>query len=239
MEFILGDCLEELEKLDNDSVSLFVLDLPFGCTQKKWDIKIDLQKLWRLIKLKIKREGVCLFFGTAKFGYKLIESNPEWFAYDLIWQKSRPTGFLNAKVAPLRIHETIYVFKNSSGVYNPKMIKREKPLVQKRKKKMRDGLYNQYSELEEVTYTHKYPNSILEFASVHKPIHSTQKPVPLLEYLILTYSNETDLVVDPCAGSFSTAVACQNTWRQFVGIEMDKDIYEKAKEFLSKNKIGM
>ncbi len=232
MKLLSGDCLEELKHIENDSISLFILDLPFGITHKKWDVEIDLSKLWLLIKMKMKREGIALFFGTAKFGYKIIQSNPEWFAYDLIWKKSRPTGHLNSKVAPLRIHETIYIFKNSRGIYNPQMIMREKPIVQKRKKKKRDGLYNTYYEIEEKKYTHKYPISILEFGSVHKPIHSTEKPIDLLEYLIETYSNEGDVILDPTMGSGSTGVACKNLNREFIGIELTEKYFEVAKNRL-------
>ena len=221
MVLLHGDCLDELNKLKDNSISLFICDLPFGITNIKWDIEIDIYKLWELIKLKVKREGIILFFGTVKFGYKLIESNPEWFAYELIWEKSRPTGHLNSKVAPLRIHETIYVFKNTKGVYNPQMILRDKPVTQRRKKKARDGLYNTYYDIEEKVYTHKFPTSILKFGSVHKPLHSTQKPTDLLETLIMTYSNEGDIICDPTMGSGSTGVACKNAGREFIGIERD------------------
>lgn len=230
MKLLLGNCLEEMKKLDDCSISLFIMDLPFNITHAKWDLPIDLNKLWILIKKKMKPDANIIFFGTAKFGYKLIDSNPNWFSYDLIWEKSRPTGHLNSKVAFLRKHENLYIFKDKSAVYNPQMVLRDKPIIQRRKKKKRDGLYNEYYDIEERLYTHKYPVSILKFASVHKPIHSTEKPLSLLEYLIKTYSNEEDVVLDPTCGSGSTGVACRNTGRKFIGIELDEKYFNLAKK---------
>ena len=200
MKLINGDCLEEMKKLDDCSISLFIMDLPYNITHAIWDLPVDLQKLWVLIKKK---------------------------------KKSRPTGHLNSKVAFLRKHENLYIFKDKKAVYNPQMIERDKPIVQRRKKKKRDGLYNQYYDIEERIYTHKYPVSILKFPSVHKPIHSTEKPLSLLEYLIKTYSNEGDTCCDPTMGGGSTGVACRNTGREFIGIEKNIDYFKIAEERIS------
>ena len=235
MQLINGECLTEMTKLDDSSISLFIMDLPYNITHAKWDLPIDLNKLWILIKKKMKPNANIIFFGTAKFGYKLIDSNPDWFSYDLIWEKSRPTGHLNSKVCPLRKNENLYIFKDKGAIYNPQMILRDKPIVQRRKKKKRDGLYNEYYDLEERTYTHKYPTSILKFASVHKPIHSTEKPTSLLEWLIKSYSNEGDIILDPTCGSGSTGVACLNTKREFIGIELDEKYFNVAKKRIDGN----
>ena len=235
MILINGDCLLEMDKQHDSSISLFIIDLPYNITHAKWDLPVDLSKLWVLIKKKMKPDANIIFFGTAKFGYKLIDSNPNWFSYDLIWEKSRPTGHLNSKVAFLRKHENLYIFKDKGAVYNPQMIERDKPLVQRRKKKKRDGLYNEYYDIEERTYTHKYPTSVLKFGSVHKPIHSTEKPLSLLEYLIKTYSNEGDVVCDPTMGSGSTGVACKNLNREFIGIELTEKYFNIAKERIGEN----
>lgn len=231
MKLILGDCLNEMNTIENNSVSLFLLDLPFGITAKKWDIPVPLDELWKLIKLKMKPDANILFFCNTSFGNKLINSNPDWYSYDLIWEKSRPTGHLNSSICPLRAHESIYIFKNGRTTYNPQMVERAKPVIQKRKaQKKRNGLYQQFGEIKERTYTHKFPTSILKFGSVHKPIHSTQKPQDLLEWLINTYSNEADLICDPTMGVGSTAVACKKMGREFIGIELNEKYFNLAKD---------
>ena len=228
-----GDCLVEMEKIEDKSVSLFLLDLPFGCTKKKWDIPIDLTELWVLIKKKMKKDANILFFCTTSFGFNLIEANQNWFAYDLCWEKTRPTGFLNCRIAPLRAHESIYLFKKGKTCFNPQMELKDKPITQKRKVKKRSGgIYNNFIEIEERTYTHSYPKSVLKFGSVNMPIHSSQKPSDLLEYLINTYSNEGDLVCDPTCGSGSVGVACAKLNRPFIGIEKDEAIFNLAKQIL-------
>ena len=229
-----GDCIIEMNKIEDNSISLFVLDLPYGSINKKWDIPINLIELWILIKKKMKKDANILFFCTANFGFNLIKSNRDWFAYDLIWEKTRPTNHLNCKIAPLRSHESIYLFKNCKTCYNPQMELKDKPITQKRKVKKRIGtIYNSFDLIEERTYTHSYPKSVLKFGSVNMPIHSSQKPSDLLEYLINTYSNEGDLVCDPTMGSGSVGVACAKLNRPFIGIEKDEAIFNLAKQILN------
>ena len=231
MKLILGDCLNKMNEIDNYSVSLFIMDLPYGIVNKKWDIPIALDELWKLIKIKMKPDANILFFCNTSFGNKIINSNPDWYSYDLIWEKTRPTGHLNSSVCPLRKHESIYIFKNGKTTYNPQMVERPRPVIQKRKaQKKRSGLYQQFEEIKEKTYTHKFPTSILKFGSVHKPIHSTQKPQDLLEWLVNTYSNEGDVVLDPTMGSGSTGLSCINLNREFIGIELDETYFNLAKD---------
>ncbi len=383
------DCFNIFPTLDDKSINLFILDLPFGCTACKWDSVIDLDEMWKNIKRIMKPNALIVFFCTAKFGNTLINANPKWFKYDLIWKKSRKVGFLSANKMPLRQHENIYVFKDQQGTYHPQKTKgkpytdnrrgtgyygdlgdkytKDHKIINKgdrhptsiieheniyvfdntiiddidlsRNKDLREysekvykfigkglkainkklghrkvehffyfkssqfGLctnetYNQLikeyniDEMEEfldyeilevlwegnptynpqktegtpykngaipnsnnvygtarekgtVTKTDRHPtsiipeyegDSILVYKNPHKTIHRTQKPVELLEWLIKTYSNEGDTVIDFTMGSGTCAIGCINTKRKFIGVEMDKEIYDLAFDRIEKHK---
>ena len=331
-----NNCFDVFPEIEDKSINLFVLDLPYGQTACKWDTVIDLEQMWKHIKRIMKPNALIVFFCTAKFGYTLIHSNPKWFKYDLIWKKSRKVGFLSANKMPLRQHENIYVFDNPvNEEYNDLELSRNKDLREYAEKvfkfigkglktinkklghrraehffgfknsqfglttketydelikeynidemegyleydileslweKEPSSIYNPqktegnaykcsrggtgyYGELGE-DYTKKaltenkgdrHPtsiipeyegDSILIYKNPHKTIHRTQKPVELLEWLIKTYSNEGDTVMDFCMGSGTCGIACMNTKRKFIGAEMDNEIYTLALERFKNN----
>tara|TARA_R110002096_G_scaffold143605_1_gene299862 strand:- start:1542 stop:2327 length:786 start_codon:yes stop_codon:yes gene_type:complete len=243
------DCFEFFKKVEDNSINLFILDLPYAnkqfgnCTACKWDTPIDLTKMWVEIKRTMKPHSVIVFFCNAKFGYSLINSNPKWFSYDLIWKKSRKVGFLAANKQPLRQHELMYIFKESGGTYNPQKTE-GKPYTCKQGQQT--NLYGIEEKNKIITENKgdRHPTSIIEkeyegetilkFNNPPKPIHRTQKPVDLIEWLIKSYSNEKDVICDFTFGSGSTPIACLNTNRQFVGCERDKDIFNSAEDRIIK-----
>ena len=231
MELINGDCLIELPKIKDDSIDLVLVDLPYGQTANKWDIPINLDQMWNQLKRIGKDNTAFLFFTTTKFGYKLIQSNEKWFRYDIVWEKSKPVGFINANKMPLRNHELIYVFYKKLPKYNPqKTIPLKHPITRTFKTEL-DGNYGKVKQNFTKTYEFENPKSTLKFANPNnKTKHPTQKPVDLLEYLIKSYSNEEDTVLDFTMGSGSTGVACVNTNRNFIGIELNDEYFKIATE---------
>jgi site-specific DNA-methyltransferase (adenine-specific) len=248
MNLYNDDCFNVFPKIEDKSIDLFVLDLPYAnkkfgnCLACKWDTPIDLKEMWQHIKRIMKPNAIIVHFCNTKFGYSLIESNPKWFRYDLIWKKSRKVGFLSANKMPLRQHENIYVFKDNQGTYNPQKTEGKKNHSQGKGKNssinpQEPKLYGKTNGLKNETEltTQKHPtsiidNTILEYKNPHKTIHRTQKPVDLLEWLIKTYSNENDTVMDFCMGSGTAGIACKNLKRKFIGVEKEKEIFEKAKK---------
>ena len=207
-----------------------------GITKCKWDNKIDLNNLWIEYERIIKEHGVICLFSQTKFFYELIKSNEKLFRYDLIWDKVLVTGFLNANRQPLRRHEQIAIFYKKQPKYNPQMGIGQ-PLhgngkINISEKTKNNNVYGEFKYLEDTRKgsTEKYPTSILKFKKLRssKMLHPTEKPVSLLEYLIKTYTNEKDVVLDNCMGSGSTGIACLNTNRSFIGIELDKNTFEIA-----------
>ena len=331
MDIFNDDCFKIFPQIEDNTIDLFLLDLPFNQTSLKWDIMIDLDKMWIQIKRMMKPNANIIFFTTTKFGNKLIQSNQKWFRYDLVWEKNKKVGFLSANKMPLRQHEMVYIFNgeeynvekaqehfdenkllieyskkilsyiNSSKIdikknigtgvdhffrysrgnfslpikenytkltdfynlrnmegyldyedmknllikpppkilstYNPQMTT-GKPYKSKESSLTnsyyRDGI--EYKSSAKDNHGERYPTSILNFNNEYNTIHRTQKPVDLCEWLIKTYSNENDLVMDFCMGSGTTGEACLKTNRKFIGIEKDKDIYDLAYERLDKLK---
>ena len=250
LELFNDDCFNIFPTIEDNKVNLFILDLPYAnkkfgnCTSCKWDTPIDLNEMWIQIKRIMKPNAIIIFFCNVKFGYALINSNPKWFKYDLIFSKTRKVGFLNANKMPLRQHENLYIFKEEQGIYNPQMTEGKPNHSQGEGKNsainpQNSNLYGKTNGQKEATEltTEKYPTSIidgegeyegdtvLKYTSPHKTIHRTQKPVKLLEYLIKTYSNEKDVIMDFTMGSGSCAIACLNTNRKFIGVERDPEIY--------------
>jgi DNA modification methylase len=235
MELYNDNCFNIFPQIQDKYVDLFVLDLPYAnkkfgnCTACKWDTPIDLKEMWKAIKRIMKPNATIIFFCNTKFGFALIESNPKWFRYDLIWKKNIKVGFLSANKMPLRQHENIYIFKDKQGTYNPQKTEREKDYKHSGKRSSEEHYGNILNCKKEYKKEDgKFPSSIIEYKNPQKPIHRTQKPVDLLEWLIKTYSNENDIVMDFCMGSGTAGVACQNLNRKFIGVEMDKEIYDKA-----------
>ena len=313
-----NDCFNVFDKIENKVIDLVLVDLPYGQTQCDWDICIDLKEMWNSLKRICKVKCQFVFFTTTRFGYNLIESNPKWFRYDLVWEKYKPVGFLNANKMPLRSHEMFYIFSNPNSNDNELTRNIEMREYAKNVLKFIDKKYSEikkdfgnnklqhflqgaskfllptektYNELiekynidkmegyltfdklkkyerNEITYNpqktpgkpykvggHKYkykdvygqegrpahenitgdrhPRSIVKCHQSSEKLHPTQKPLELCEWLIKTYSNEGDLVLDFCMGSGTTIQAAINTNRKYIGIEKDKDIYEIAEKRIS------
>jgi DNA modification methylase len=223
-----GDCLELMSSIDDKSIDLILCDLPYGTTCNKWDTVIPFDKLWAQYNRIIKDNGAIVLFSQMPFGANLIMSNPKMFRYEWIWEKERGTGFLNAKKMPLKVHENILVFYKHLPTYNPQMRTGFKPYTTTN----RTNCSSNYGDFQEVVIKSdgdRYPIDIVE-VNREMGLHPTQKPVALLEYLIKTYTNEGDLVLDNCMGSGSTGVACVNINRDFIGIELDENYFNVAKK---------
>ena len=246
---LYGDCLERMNEIPDDSVNLILCDLPYGTTKCKWDTIIDLNKLWKHYKRIIKKpSGVILLFGQQPFTSMLVSSNYEWFKYNIIWKKNKTTQFLLANYRPMKCTEDICVFSKGGAAaasrhkgnmtYNPQNLK---PVnIKKKNSKERIGkMLNQSHHLgpnnkliSNSEYSQKftnYPTELIEFDIESDTIHETQKPVKLIEYLIKTYSNEGDTVLDNTMGSGTTGKGCINTNRNFIGIELKKIYYKLSK----------
>lgn len=225
-----GDCLELMRDIPDKSIDMILCDLPYGATQCKWDNVIPFEPLWEQYNRVIKNNGAICLFGSEPFSSKLRMSNIKNFKYDWIWSKNRGTGFYHAKQMPLKSHEIISVFYKSLPLYNPQMRAGFKPYKHKRGEL--SSIYG--TDKKEIIVSSdgdRYPLSVIQYVSVARGtnVHPTQKPVALLEYLIKTYTNEGETVLDNCMGSGSTGVACVNTNRKFIGIELDENYFEIAK----------
>jgi site-specific DNA-methyltransferase (adenine-specific) len=223
-----GDCLEIMKDITDKSIDMILCDLPYGTTRNKWDSIIPLDKLWEQYERIIKDNGAIILFSQMPFTAELVHSKLKLFKYEWIWEKDNGTGFLNAKKMPLKIHENILVFYKNPPAYNPQMRKGFKPYTQKSGR----GSSNYGRQVQIITNNdgERYPIDIVNFKRDKDKYHPTQKPVALLEYLIKTYTNENDIVLDNCMGSGSTGVACVNTNRNFIGIEKDEKYFEIAKQ---------
>lgn len=229
MMLLQGDCLELMKDISDKSIDLILCDLPYGTTHNKWDNVIPMEPLWEQYNRIIKDHGAIVLFSQMPFGASLIMSNPKMFRYEWIWEKNCPVGFLNAKKMPLRKHENILVFYKHLPTYNPQgLIKLDESIQEKGSSNRNGGNYGVADKSYIRTHTN-YPTDIITF-SKDAGYHPTQKPVALLEYLIKTYTNEGDLVLDNCMGSGSTGVACVNTNRDFIGMELNEEYFKIACE---------
>ena len=218
-----------MKNIPDKSIDMILCDLPYGITHNKWDTIIPFDKLWAQYKRIIKDNGAILLFSQMPFGASLIMSNPKMFRYEWIWEKNQAVGFLNAKKMPLRKHENILVFYKHLPTYNPQgLIKLDEPIQEKGSANRNGKNYGVADKSFIRTHTN-YPTDIITF-SKDAGYHPTQKPVALLEYLIKTYTNEGDLVLDNCMGSGSTGVACVNTNRDFIGMELNEEYFKIACE---------
>ena len=226
MKLLQGDCLELMKDIPDKSVDLILCDLPYGTTHNKWDTVIPFDKLWTQYNRIIKDNGAILLFSQMPFGANLIMSNPKMFRYEWIWEKTQATGHLNAKKMPMKAHENILVFYKHLPTYNPQMRTGFKAYTQKSGR----ASSNYGSQIQVITENNgeRYPIDIVEFEKDSDKLHPTQKPVVLLEYLIKTYTNEGDTVLDNCMGSGSTGVACKKTNREFIGMELDEKYFKIA-----------
>jgi len=238
-EILLGDCLELMKDIPNGSIDMILCDLPYGTTACKWDTIIPFDKLWEQYERIIKPNGAIVLFGTEPFSSMLRTSNIKLYKYDWIWLKTRPSNFFAAKFMPLNDKEIISVFSFggiNNGAKNPmryypqgiksihriaKNVNTGGKIGAEHKTSLNDGrLYHQT--------TTGYPNNLIEFNNDLNTEHPTQKPISLCEYLIRTYTNEGDTVLDNCMGSGTTGVACKKTGRNFIGIEKDPKYFEIA-----------
>lgn len=223
-----SDCLVGLSRVETGSVDLVLCDLPYGTTNCAWDSVIPFEPLWEQYRRIVKPAGALVLFAAQPFATALINSARKLFRYDLVWEKPSPVGFANSHRQPLRSHEQILVFYKRQPTYNPQgLIKLEKPVIRRGGKG--GSVYRSMSGESVQQYTN-YPRSVLHYPNrAERRYHPTQKPVVLLEYLIRTYTNPGELVVDNCMGSGSTAVACLNTGRRFVGFEKDPEYFAVAR----------
>ena len=229
MQLIHGDCLDKMKDIPDKSIDMILCDLPYGTTACKWDVVIPFEPLWAHYKRIIKDRGAIVLFGSEPFSSYLRMSNIKNYKYDWVWEKTKGSGFLNCKKRPLRHYEAISVFSCGAPVYYPQgLIKgsfnNSRPALEKN-----PTLYGKQRRHDRSKYTN-YPKDILRYSKPHKPVHPTQKPVALLEYLIKTYTLEGETVLDNTMGSGSTGVACINTNRNFIGIEKDDKYFEIAKK---------
>lgn len=232
MQLIKGDCLVEMKSIPDKSIDMILCDLPYGTTSCKWDTIIPFDKLWEQYERIIKPNGAIVLTAQQPFTSALVMSNPKIYKYDWYWKKSKPVGFANAKKMPLKDVETISIFYKSLPTYNPQGIEKCNRVISNSTKKIKQnnitaingGAFKTDTFIQEFT---NYPRQIIE-VGVEQGLHPTQKPTELFEYLIKTYTNEGETVLDNCMGSGSTGVACVNLNRSFIGIEMDDKYFEIA-----------
>ena len=230
MKLILGDCIEKMKDIPDNSIDMVLCDPPYGTTACKWDSIIPLEPMWEQLKRVIKPNGAIVMTASQPFTTTLIASNMKMFKYCWVWEKSRSSTPMLAKKQPMRCHEDVCVFYKNQPTYKPIMTKGAKNHASKSGK----GVVRIHGERESVfsanTSDMKYPRSVQFFKSTDstRNLHPTQKPVALMEYLIRTYTNEGETVLDFTMGSGSTGVACVNTKRDFIGIELDEGYFKIA-----------
>lgn len=235
-----GDCLEVMKEIPDHSIDLILADPPYNVLNKsnpdaQWDKEVDLKALWKQYKRIIKPNGAVLLFGQGLFAAKLIMSNPKWFKFDFVWDKVRKSNFLNCKKMPMRQHEQVLVFYGKPPTYNPQMVYTGKPNHSrgKQEKEVTNTCYGKFGKAETIMSDYHYPGTIVKFQKGHAKddwLHGTAKPVNLLRWLIRTYSNDGELVLDSFAGSGSTLIAAIEEKRDWIGIEMSEKYYDICKK---------
>ena len=225
-QVICGDCLEVMKDIPDKSIDMILCDLPYGTTACKWDTIIPFEPLWEQYKRIIKDNGAIVLTANQPFTSSLVMSNIKMFKYEIIWEKERPTGLFTAKIQPMKYHENILIFGKGKVKYNPQMCEGKKEFHALVSVSPKSVHYPNSKFIRQHVGTLKYPKSILFFKKEFPPKHPTQKPVALFEYLIKTYTNEGDLVLDNCAGSGTTAIACLNTNRNYILIEKEPEYIE-------------
>ena len=237
MKLIHGDCLEEMAKLEAGSIDMVLTDPPYGTTACKWDTVLDLDRVWKELKRVVKTNGAIVMTAAQPFTSALVMSNPKMFKYLWTWKKNKATGFLNAKKQPLRTTEDVVVFYGMQPTYNPQKTTGHKP-VNSFTKNTSDGQTVGKTKIgiSGGGQTDRYPQNLINMAVVNNDnsngdkYHPTQKPVALMEYMIKTYTNKNETVLDFTMGSGTTGVACVNLKRKFIGIELDKSYFEIVKQ---------
>lgn len=240
-KLVQGDCLKIMPHIPDKSIDMILCDLPYGTTACKWDTIIPFEPLWEQYKRIVKDHGAIVLTASQPFTSALIMSNIKWFKYCWVWKKERPTNPLLCKKRPPKYHEDIAVFYNKQAVFNPTMVKRKEE--NKRRNKPRDyvgeyigGNLGYPGHTQSGLNDFVYHSDILEI-SMQRGLHPSQKPVKLFEYLIKTYTNENDIVLDNCIGSGTTAVAAENLDRRWIGIELDPGYVRLASERIDRNRM--
>lgn len=237
-----GDCLEVMKLIDDNSIDMVLCDLPYGTTRCRWDSVIDLPRLWSEYKRIIKANGAIVLTAQTPFDKVLGASNLDMLKYEWIWEKTQATGHLNAKKMPLKAHENILVFYKDLPTYNPQKTTGHKPINSYTKYIKTQNNTELYGEMKQEISgggeTDRYPRSVLLYASDKQKVclHPTQKPLALMEYLIATYSNEGETILDNCAGSGTTGLAAKNLNRNYIMIEKDLKNYEICIDRLNENR---
>jgi len=229
-----GDCLELMKQIPDKSIDAIITDPPYGTTACKWDSVIPFDLMWQQLNRIIKPNGAIVLFGSEPFSSALRMSNIKNYKYDWIWEKPKGTGFLNAKKQPLRYSELISVFYKKQCTYNPEKTTGHKPSNVSSNKSIKEtDVYGKFTKQQKGGQTDRYPKNIIKLNNVNSSdgiLHPTQKPVLLMEYLIKTYTNENETVLDFTMGSGTTGFACVNTKRNFIGIEKDDNYFKIAKK---------
>ena len=232
-----ADCLQVMKEIPSGSIDAIITDPPYGTTACKWDSVINFELMWEQLNRIIKPNGAIVLFGSEPFSSALRMSNIKNYKYDWVWNKDRPSGHLNAKKQPMRDIENISVFYKKQCTYNPLMtIGKKSHSIGKAINDItckNNSLYGDFKRVNREGHE-KYPRQVLKYSRPHPPIHPTQKPVDLIEYLIKTYTNENETVLDFTMGSGSTGVAAKNLNRDFIGIENDANYFEIAKDRINK-----
>lgn len=225
-----GDCLEVMPTLDAGTFDAVICDPPYGTTACAWDSPIPFEPMWAALRRLTRPRAAIVLFGSQPFTSALVMSNVKWFRYEWVWDKAQVSGFLNAKKQPMKVHESVLVFSEQPHMYNPQM----EAATLSRATAGNNAVSKNYGTYIKVAYVSdkRYPKSIVHFSQGRSPftrtIHSTQKPITLMEYLVRTYTNEGDTVLDFTMGSGTTGEACVNTVRDFIGIEKDQAYYDIA-----------
>ena len=236
IELLQGDCLELMKDIPDGSIDLILCDLPYGTTACKWDSVIPFEPLWEHYRRIAKQNAAIVLTASEPFSSALVMSNAKMFKYQWVWDKKIPSGMSYARFQPMRQHENVIVFCSGKTPYNPQMTKRNRPIKGGGMTKG-ETTNNQNLVALKKTYDLKNPTTILTFDKVRRgSIHPTQKPVPLMEYLIRTYTNEGETVLDNCMGSGTTGVACINTNRNFIGMELDENYFKIASKRINEAK---
>lgn len=228
-----GDCLNVMQNIEKESIDLILCDLPYGVTKNKWDVIIPFEKLWEQYNRIIKQNGAVILFGSQPFTTMLISSNMKYFRYCLVWEKNKFSDFLNAKRKPMKTNEDICIFYKKQPTYNIQYWY-STPYERWNTQKAVDKQSNYGSHKENVAKSDgkRLPTTVLKFNRVERPKHPTQKPVDLLEWLIKSYTNEGENVLDNCMGVGSTGIAAKNLNRNFIGIELDEVYFKQAVDLI-------
>ena len=235
LNLIHGDCLEIMKTIPDVSIDAIITDPPYGTTNCKWDAVIPFDLMWNELNRIVKNNSVIALFGSQPFSSLLITSNLKMYKHDWVWKKTIPKGHLNSKKYPMKIYEMIHIFSKTTPKYNPQMWE-SKPMntVYKSGGNGKDSTYNFMNTINQknINRTSRFPQDVIEFTELtgnsKQRVHPTQKPVELMEYLVKTYTNENDTVLDFTMGSGTTGVACKNFNRNFIGIEKDDNYFKIA-----------